>query len=72
MKFTLSDIDTIYRDHIKTLDEKTRITYCEGIIDKAQVNLNANQHINPEFNKYLQDILFAAQNELSTILKKSK
>lgn len=71
MEFTLSDIDTIYKEHIKILDEKTRISYCESIIDKANVNLNSKLHVNAELNKHLRNILFAAQNELNAILKKS-
>jgi hypothetical protein len=69
MEFTLSDIDTIYREHIKTLDEKTRITYCEGIINRVQVNLNTSSYANPELNKHLQNTLLAAKNELIAILK---
>ena len=70
MEFTLSDIDTIYKEHIKVLDEKTRISYCECIIDKAKANLNSKTHVNAELNKHLRNILFAAQNELNAILKK--
>jgi hypothetical protein len=70
MEFTLSDIDTIYREHIKILDEKIRICYCKSIIDKAEINLNSKTNVNSELNKYLYDILFAAQNELNAILTK--
>lgn len=71
MEITLSDIDTIYKEHIKNLDVKTRISYCESIIDKAQANLNSKPHVSTEFGKHLQSILLAAQNELTDILKSS-
>lgn len=71
MEFTLSDIDAIYREYIKTLGKKTRITYCEGIINRVQVNLNTSSYANPELNKHLQDTLIAAKNELNAILKSS-
>lgn len=64
----LSDMDSIYKNTISSLPHKERITYCENLIDKVQLNLVRNkEYIDNNLAQQLKAILVSAQCELKNL-----
>lgn len=61
-------MDSIYKNTISSLPNQERITYCENLIDKAQLNLVRNvKYIDNKLAQQLKAIIIAAQSELKNL-----
>lgn len=64
----LNDMDSLYKNTISSLPHTERITYCENLIDKAQLNLVRNNiYIDNNLAQQLKAIIVAAQCELKNL-----
>jgi len=70
MKKLLSEIDSVYDDTICKLPKKSRLEYCEHLIDKLQLNITKNRkYIGDKLKEQMVEIITAAQNEVQKINK---
>ncbi len=66
----LKDMDSIYQNVISSLPLKERVTYCEQLIDKAQLSLLRNKKfLTSIIQNQLANIIEAAQKEIKQIEK---
>lgn len=67
----LKEMDSFYKNIIASLPVKQQISYCEQLIDKAQLTLIRNRKLlNKTVEEELKKIIEAAQYEIK-ILEKS-
>ncbi|MHB8261193.1 MAG: hypothetical protein ACYDCN_11390 [Bacteroidia bacterium] len=67
----LKEIDSLYRNVISSLPLKDRISYCEQLIDKAQLSIIRNKKfISKELAEQLKTIIEAAQFEIKQVANK--
>ena len=61
-------MDSLYKNTISSLPRHERITYCENLIDKAQLNLVRNiKYIDNNLAQQLKALIVAAQCELKNL-----
>lgn len=66
----LEEIDSLYKQTISKLPLKERISYCESLIDKAQLNLLRNQKkLGKALEEQLRNVILAAQAEIKKLEK---
>lgn len=61
----LNEKDSVYKNVISNLSLKEKISYCEQLIDRAQLTLMRNRSmINESIEDQLKQIIEAAQKEI--------
>ena len=66
----LKEMDSVYKNVISNLPMKQQISYCEQLIDKAQLTLIRNSKLlNETVEAELKKIIEAAQQEIKILEK---
>lgn len=66
----LKEMDSFYQNVISNLPSKQQISYCEHLIDKAQLTLIRNSKLlNETVEEELKKIIEAAQQEIKKLEK---
>lgn len=66
----LKEMDSFYKNVISNLPSKQQISYCEQLIDKAQLTLIRNSKLlNDTVEEELKKIIEAAQQEIKKLEK---
>lgn len=66
----LKEMDSFYKNVIYNLPTKQQISYCEQLIDKAQLTLIRNSKLlNETVEEELKKIIEAAQHEIKILEK---
>lgn len=69
-KMNLKELDSFYKNVITNLPAKQQISYCEQLIDKAQLTLIRNSKLLSEIvEDELKKIIEAAQQEIKKLEK---
>lgn len=66
----LKEMDSVYKNVISNLPMKQQMSYCEQLIDKAQLTLIRNSKLlNETVEEELKKIIEAAQQEIKILEK---